>query len=113
MSSLTPSGKATNATSGGGISPQQQAYADYTGAEDAVSGASAFSSSGTQGGIPIGTGETFAAGVGPAFTTAGLAAKMSDADAAALQRAQTQSNQATKGGVQSGIGLLGSAAGGK
>lgn len=97
---------ATNATSGGGVTPQMQSYADFTGAEQSVQGASNFSQ------IPIGTGETFAAGVGPAAMTAYTAMRQSDALAAAKQAQQASKNNSTIGGAQSAIGGLGSFLGG-
>lgn len=95
---------ATADTSGGGISPQQQALAQYTMGEQSVQGADQFGSS-----MPVSTGETWAAGVAPMVTRAYTAARMSDADAAALQSAQSSKFNS----VGQGIGQLGGSLGGK
>ncbi|HEX3525153.1 MAG TPA: hypothetical protein VHT52_24075 [Stellaceae bacterium] len=100
---------ATSMTSGGGISPQQQAFADYTMGQQSLDAASNFSGSGTSGGIPIGTGETWAAGVAPMVGRAFNEATTSDKDAAAQQSAL--SSKFSQAG--SNVGQLGSLAGGK
>jgi hypothetical protein len=103
MSGGTGSKLATNLTSGGGITPDQQAFAQYTMGEQSMKGASDFSE------IPVGTGETWASGVAPMVGEAYNKARMSDADAAAQQSAlSSKFNQAG-----SNIGQLGSLAGGK
>lgn len=96
---------ATSMTSGGGISPQQQAFANYTMGEQSIKGASDFGNSG----IPVGTGETWASTVGPSFQGAKMEAQMSDADAAAMQK--TLSSKFSSAGQ--GVGQLGGALGGK
>ncbi|HEX3525159.1 MAG TPA: hypothetical protein VHT52_24105 [Stellaceae bacterium] len=105
MSGPTGNKLATNMTSGGGISPQQQALAQYTMGEQSVQGASEFAGSG----MPVSTGETWAGGVAPMVTGAYTAARTSDADAAAQQSAL--SSKFSQAG--SNVGQLGSLAGGK
>lgn len=104
MSGGVGSKLATANTSGGGISPQQQALAQYTMGEQSLKGASDFASSG----MPVSTGETWAAGVAPMVDKAYLEARMSDADAAAMQATQSAKNNS----IGQGIGSLGSSKGG-
>lgn len=93
--------KGSKATSGGGVSPQQQAYAQYTFGQNELANSQSFSS------IPMSTGHTQAdagAFAGEAFQLG----QMSDQDAAAMTSfINNQKSQAT-----SGIGALGSTLGG-
>jgi hypothetical protein len=104
MSGGVGSKLATADTSGGGISPQQQALAQYTMGQQSMQGAAEFGNSG----MPVSTGETWAGGVAPMVTKAYDEARMSDADAAALQSAQSSKNNS----IGQGIGSLGGAKGG-
>lgn len=97
MSSKGGGGKA----SGGGVSPQQQAFAQYTFGQNALANSQAFSQ------MPMSTGQTQA--TGGAYTGEAIQlSEMSDADTAAVNQAQ----QATKNQKGSDIGGLGSALGG-
>lgn len=100
------------AVQGGGISPFQSAFGRYTFGQNALANAQAFNE------MPMSTGQTQAdvgAGVGWALQNS----EMSDADAAAMasfinaqQNFNTQQQQQAKSAVSSGIGSLGSIAGG-
>lgn len=97
--------KGQQATRGGGVSPQQMAYAQYTFGQNEVANAQSFS------GIPMSTGHTQAdagAFAGEAFQLG----RMSDEDAAAMTSFINQQAQQQKQGLSSGIGALGSALGG-
>jgi hypothetical protein len=94
--------------SGGGVSPAQGEWANYTMNENMLNNASQFSSGpGGQGGIPMSTGKTQAdagARMGMALQTQ----QLSQEDTAALTSAlNTQKSQLT-----SGIGSLGTLLGG-
>lgn len=94
--------KGEKATAGGGVSPQQMAYAQYTFGENEVKNAQTFA------GTPMSTGLT-QADAGAFAGEAHDLGRMSDADAKAMSGfIDQQKQQAT-----SGIGSLGSALGGK
>ena len=97
--------KGQQATAGGGVSPQQKAYAQYTFGQNEVANAQSFSS------IPMSTGVTQA----DAGAYAGMAhqlGRMSDEDAKAMASFIDQQNAQAKQGVSQGIGALGSTLGG-
>lgn len=88
-------------SSQGGVSPQQQAYAQYTFGQNEVANATTFGNAG----MGMSTGGT-QADAGAFANQAYMLGHMSDEDAAAMM----QSNQAKTQGAKSGIGSLGSMA---
>lgn len=97
--------KGEQATAGGGVSPQQMAFAQYTFGENETKNAQTFA------GTPMSTGLT-QADAGAYAGEAHQLGQMSDADAKAMAQFIDQQNAQAKQGLTQGIGALGSLAGG-
>lgn len=97
--------KGEQATAGGGVSPQQMAFAQYTFGENEVKNAQTFA------GTPMSTGLTQADAGAFAGEVHDLGS-MSDKDAKAMAGFIDQQNQQAKQGITQVAGGLGSLAGG-
>lgn len=84
--------------SAGGVTPEQQALAQYTMGQDMVSQGSQFANAGTG----MSTMATQGAGVGPAFTRAASLAQSSDANQMAMQKAQQNAQSINNQNIATG-----------